>query len=99
MLNRFALTICAVLLLAPLSKATAESVVITGAHPDAAAHVLVIDGTGFRAGLHVGIGGSDLGVLSVNAHQVRTSLPALASGSYLLVLRQRSEEHTSELQS
>src|SRR5262245_28384304 len=65
-------------------KASAEDLRITSVHPDIASGSLVIDGTGFRSGLYVGLENVDLKVLSVKPHELKTTLPALQSGSYRL---------------
>jgi hypothetical protein len=89
MSNRLVVALCATLSLATVSTVSAQELAIASTHLDASGSVLVIDGTGFRAGLYAGMAGRDLTVLSVNSHEVRAALPALPSGSYLLVLRQR----------
>jgi hypothetical protein len=87
MSNRLALAVCATFFFA--SAVSAEDLAITSAHPDSSAKVLVIDGTGFRAGLDVGIDGRTLAILHVSEHEIRAALPVLSSGTYRLVLRQR----------
>ena len=68
--------------------AAADSLSVVSAHPNTAAGVLVIDGSGFKPGLHVSVNGVELKVLSVNAHEIRVALPPLAPGSYRMVVRQ-----------
>src|SRR5438105_9505231 len=69
------------------ATAGAEQLTITSAHPDPAAGILIIDGTGFRQGVAVALEGHDLKVLSVNPRQIRTSLPTLTPGTYRLAIR------------
>ena len=69
MSNRLVVALCATLFLG--STASAQELTITGAHPNAG--VLVIDGSGFHAGLYAGMAGRDLTVLSVNSHEVRAA--------------------------
>ena len=88
---RLATVLLAVFLLAP--RADAEQLLITSVHPDAAAGVLVIDGTGFRSGLYVGLEDADLKVLSVSGHEIKAKLPALKPGSYRLVLRRWRDDY------
>ena len=84
--------LCTALALSPRVKA--DALAITSAHPDLASGVLVIDGTGFRSGLYVGLENYDLHVVSVNTHQVKAMLPAsLKSGSYRLVVRQWRDDY------
>ena len=69
-------------------RAAAEELSIANVHPDVTSGVLVIDGTGFRTGLYVGIENvADLKVLSVSPTVVKTTLPALQPGSYRLEVR------------
>ena len=89
----FALTLlCGIFSLS--QPAHAEELLITSAHPDVASGVLVIDGTGFRSGLYIGLESDELKVLSVNTHEVKATLPAsLKSGSYRLVIRQWRDDY------
>ena len=67
--------------------AAADSLNIESAHPDTTAGVLVIDGSGFRPGVHVSVNDVELKVLSVNAHEIQVALPPLAYGSYRMAVR------------
>ena len=83
------LALCAALTLTP--KADAQALLITSAHPDVASGVLVLDGTGFRAGVSVALENVDLRVLSVKSTEVKTTLPPVKNGSYRLVVTQRAD--------
>jgi len=80
-----AIALCSMLALS--ARVRAQELAITSVHPDTSRGVLVIDGAGFRNGLYVGIEDYDLKVLSLSARQVTTTLPALRSGNYRLVIR------------
>jgi len=66
----------------------AEQLAITSAHPDVAAGMLVVDGTGFRPGLSLALEGRDLKVLSVRPREIKAALPRLHPGTYRLVVRE-----------
>jgi hypothetical protein len=67
--------------------ARADEMSIQSAHPNTATGQLVIDGSGFKNGVHVWLNGYELQVLSVGAQQIRAKLPTnLNPGSYRMYL-------------
>jgi hypothetical protein len=61
---------------------------IRSAHPSVATGQLVVDGSGFKKDVRVWLDFTELQVLTVTDREVRTKLPALASGTYRLIMDQ-----------
>jgi len=90
-LNRAAVLTAAFAVFLPLHNASAQprpQFSIAAAHPDTTSKQIIIDGSGFRPGLSVSIDNIQLHVVSVNASEIRATLPALQPGSYRLVVSQ-----------
>lgn len=77
------------------SSVRADDTSIRSAHPSVAAGQLVIDGSGFKTGVHVWLNGSELKLLSVKPNEIRVKLPELDPGNYRLILEHWKDERWS----
>src|SRR2546422_2926212 len=77
------------------SSVQADDMSIRSAHPSVAAGQLVIDGSGFKTGVHVWLNGSELKLLSVKPNEIRAKLPELDPGNYRLILEHWKDERWS----